>query len=182
MVEVAASVWRGQMDIVQPVLVLAGRTVLGVLLAIVFSVIGIGIAWAMFVFFGAVSHGTLLVLFMIGAGLGAGLGSYIAFLRFDWAPTTPVLAAMGLTLVLAGMGGAWGGFQFGANQDVECCVGPAVSPIGYTAMGATLGAIAAALVMSIARETKVRRGWSKFHPVAANSAVGTPSETERFPQ
>lgn len=170
------------MDIVRPVLVLVGRTVLGLLLSSVFSVIGIGIAWSMFVFFGAVSHATLLVLFMIGAGVGAGLGSYIAFLRVDWIPTAPILAAMGLALLLAGMGGAWGGFLFGANQEVECCVGPAVTPISYTALGATVGAIAAALGMSIARETKVRRGWSKFHSLTANSAIGTPSETEGFPQ
>ncbi|SVD53099.1 uncharacterized protein METZ01_LOCUS405953, partial [marine metagenome] len=35
------------MDIVRPVLVLVGRTVLGLLLSGVFSVIGIGIAWSM---------------------------------------------------------------------------------------------------------------------------------------
>ena len=68
MVQVVANARRGQMDIVEPVLVLAGRTALGVLLATVFGVVGIGIAWAMFVFFGAVSHVTLLVLFMCGAG------------------------------------------------------------------------------------------------------------------
>jgi len=170
------------MDIVQPVLVLAGRTVLGLLLSSVFGVIGIGVAWAMFVFFGAVSHATLLAFFMIGAGLGAGLGGYIAFFRFDWVPTAPMMAAMGLTLLLAGMGGAWGGFQFGANKEVECCVGPAVTPITYTAIGATVGAIAAALLMSIVREAKIRRGWSKFHTLAANPAIGTPSETEPFPQ
>ena len=170
MVQVVANARRGQMDIVQPVLVLAGRTVLGVILGTVFSVIGIGIAWAMFVFFGADSHATLLVLFMCGAGLGAGLGSYIAFLRVDWVPPVPMLAAMGAALLLAGIGGAWGGFQFGANQEVECCVGPAVTPITYTAMGATLGANAAALVMAIAHEVKTRRGWSKFQPATAIAA------------
>ena len=104
------------MDIVQPVLVLAGRTVLGLLLSSVFGVIGIGIAWAMFVFFGAAAHTTLLIVFMAGAGLGAGLGSYIAFFRVDWAPPAPTMAAMGLVLMLLGIGGAWGGFQFGANR------------------------------------------------------------------
>ena len=167
------------MAIVQPGLVLAGRTVLGLLLAAVFSVIGIGIAWAMFVFFGAVSHATLLVLFMCGAGLGAGLGSYIAFLRVDWVPPAPMVAAIGLVLLLAGVGGAWGGFQFGANQEVECCVGPAVTPITYTALGATLGANAAALVMGVANEIKTRRGWSKFQPAAA---IPASSETRRLPR
>ena len=167
------------MDIIQPVLVLAGRAVLGVLLAAVFSVIGIGIAWAMFVFFGAVAHATLLVLFMFGAGLGAGGGSYIAFLRVDWVPTAPMLTAIGLTLLLAGIGGAWGGFQFGANQEVECCVGPPVTPITYTAIGATLGANAAALVMAVAHEVKARRGWSEFQPA---TAVAASSDARRLPR
>ena len=166
------------MDIVQPVLVLAGRTVLGLLLSAVFSVIGIGIAWAMFVFFGAASHATLLVLFMSGAGLGAGLGSYIGFLRVDWVPPPPMLLAVGLVLVLAGIGGAWGGFQFGANQEVECCVGPAVTPITYTALGATLGSNAAALVMGIANEVKTRRAWSKFQPT---TDIATSSDARRLP-
>ncbi len=42
-----------------PGLVYLGRAVLGVLLAAMLSVIGIGIAWGMFVFWGAVSHVTL---------------------------------------------------------------------------------------------------------------------------
>lgn len=142
------------MDIVQPVLVLAGRTVLGLLLSCVFSVIGIGIAWAMFVFLGAAAHTTLLIVFMAGAGLGAGLGSYIAFFRVDWAPPAPALAAMVLALVVGGMGGAWGGFQFGANQEVACCVGPAITPITYTAMGASAATNAVALAMGIARAIK----------------------------
>ena len=85
-----------KMDRVQPVLVLGGRTVLGVLLAATLSVIGIGIAWGMFVFWGAVSHTTLLLLFMTGAGVGAGIGSYAAWLRIDLAPRPSVLAAMAM--------------------------------------------------------------------------------------
>ena len=142
------------MDIVQPVMVLAGRTVLGLLLSSVFSVIGIGIAWAMFVFFGAAAHTTLLIVFMAGASLGAGLGSYIAFFRVDWAPPAPTMAAMGLVLMLLGIGGAWGGFQFGANQEVACCVGPAITPITYTAMGASAATNAVALAMGIAHAIK----------------------------
>ena len=168
------------MDIVQLVLVLAGRTVLGALLAGAFSVIGIGIAWAMFVFSGAVSHATLLILFMIGAGLGAGLGGYIAFLRVDGPPTPPLLLAGGLALVLAGIGGAWGGYQFGASQEVECCVGPAVTPITYTALGATVGANAAALVMSVAHEIKARGGWAKFRTAAAGLATAASSGARRL--
>ena len=165
-----------------PVLVLAGRTVMGLLLAAVLSVIGIGIAWGMFVFFGGVSHATLLALFMGGAGLGAGLGGFIAWIRVDRGPPAPMFVAMGLALVLAGIGGAWGGFQFGASQEVECCVGPAVTPITYTSMGSTLGANATALVMGVVHEIKARRGWAKFRPAAADSAIGASDGVRRLPR
>jgi hypothetical protein len=168
------------MDRVQPVLVLVGRIVLGVLLASLLSVIGIGIAWAMFVFFGAVSHATLLVLFMSGAGIGAGLGGFFGWLRIDWVPPWPLLLGVVLALVLAGIGGAWGGFQFGANQEVPCCVGPAIGPITYTALGATAGANAAALAMGVAHEIKARRGWIRFRAANAGSAAGSSSEARRL--
>ena len=38
---------------------LAARTVMGLLSASVLSVIGIGVAWGLFVFFGAAAHATL---------------------------------------------------------------------------------------------------------------------------
>ena len=169
------------MDIVQLVLVLAGRAVVGVLLAAVLGVIGIGIAWAMFVFFGAVSHATLLYLLMSGAGVGAGVGAFVAWLRIDRVPPRPLLLAGALTLVLAGIGGAWGGYQFGADQAVACCVGPAITPITYTALGATAGTSAAGLVMGIAHEIKVRGAWAKFRMADASSAIGASSEAGRLP-
>lgn len=138
----------------RPLLVVVARIVSGVLLASVLSVIGIGIAWALFVFSGAVSHATLLSLFMIGAGAGAGVGGFIAWLKLDQAPPWPLLLAGALAVVLAGIGGAWGGFQFGANQEVECCVGPAITPITYMALGATAAANAAALAVGVAHEIK----------------------------
>jgi hypothetical protein len=56
--------------------------------------------------------------------------------------------------MLLGIGGAWGGFQFGANQEVACCVGPAITPITYTAMGASAATNAVALAMGIAHAIK----------------------------
>ena len=82
-------------DWFQPVLVLVGRAVFGVLLGGVLSVIGIGIAWAMFVFFGAVSHVTLMSLYLSGSGTGAAVGSLLAWTRIDHIPRTPVLLITG---------------------------------------------------------------------------------------
>ena len=116
---------------------LAARTVMGLLSASVLSVVGIGVAWGLFVFFGAAAHATLLTLFAAGAGIGAGVGGYIAWLRFDHVPSWQGHLGTVLALALAGAGGAWGGFQFGASQEIACCTGPAITPITYTALGAT---------------------------------------------
>ena len=156
------------MDRVQLVLVLAGRTVLGVLLATALSMVGIGIAWAVFVFSGAVSLVTLLSLFMSGAGVGAGLGAFLAWLRIDGIPPWPMLLAAALALVLAGIGGAWGGFQFGSGQEVACCVGPAITPITYTALGATAATNTAALAIGVSHEMNARGGWVKFRTAVAS--------------
>ena len=136
-------------DRVQPTLVFVGRILFGVLLSAVLSMIGIGIGWGMFVFFGAVSQTTLLILFMSGGGIGAALGSVGVLLRIDSVPALPQLFGIGLVLVLAGIGGAYGGFQYGAAQEIECCVGPAITPITYTALGATTGANLAAIAMAV---------------------------------
>jgi formate-dependent nitrite reductase membrane component NrfD len=143
-------------------------------------VIGIGIAWAVFVFSGAVSHAILLSLFMTGAGIGAGVGGFIAWLKVDKAPPWPLLLAGALAVVLAGIGGAWGGFQFGANQEVPCCVGPAITPITYTALGATAAANVAALAMGVAHEIRARRGWKRSRAENGSSAVSSSTEARRL--
>ena len=160
------------MDRVQPVLVLGGRTVLGVLLAATLSVIGIGIAWGMFVFWGAVSHTTLLLLFMTGAGVGAGIGSFAAWLRIDLAPRASASAAMALVIILMGIGGAWGGFQFGGTREVACCVGPTIGPITYTVIGATIAANVAALATVLIHGMGLRRYRPRFGAGDTSSTAG----------
>lgn len=152
------------------------RTLIGALLGIVLSVIGIGTAWGLYVFFGAASHSTLLTMFLIGAGLGAGVGGYVSAMRVDRAPPWPYQLLIGLALVLAGIAGAWGGYQFGATREVECCVGPSITPITYTAMGATVGANVFALGLWVVYRIKSNGGWGKFRHAAANSPVAPTGE------
>jgi hypothetical protein len=143
------------MDRAQPLLVFGGRTVLGVLLAVVLSMAGIGIAWGLYVFFGASSRTTLLTVFMVGAGVGAGLGGFLAWLRIEGDPG-PVLLATVLLALLAGIGGAWGGYEFGGRQEVPCCAKADITPVTYTALGAAVAANGAALMVSAARRLAAR--------------------------
>ena len=137
-------------------MVFAGRTALGLGLGSGFSVAGIGIAWGFFVFSSSRSLDTMLWSLMIGAGLGAGLGGFLAWLRLDGENLLLLLAAA-ILAAAAGIGGAWGGYAYGARQTVECCAMPTVTPITYTAAGATLVASGAAMVFSLARD--VMRRW-----------------------
>ena len=139
----------------QPFLILAGRIVFGVLLAVVLSTVGIGIAWGLYVFFGASSRSTLLTLFTVGAGVGAGLGGFLAWLRLE-GDSRPVLLVTVSLALLAGIGGAWGGYEFGGRQEVPCCAKADITPVTYTAFGATVAANGAALAVGLARSFRGR--------------------------
>ena len=163
------------------VLALAARTVMGLLSASVLSVIGIGVAWALFVFFGAAAHTTLLILFAAGAGIGAGVGGSLAWLRLDHVPSWQGHLGTVLALAVAGAGGAWGGFQFGASQEIACCTGPAITPITYTALGATAVANVLALAMGVIHEMNPGRKWVAFRAVAASPASGASRDERHIP-
>ena len=138
------------------ILTFAGRAGLGVLLALTLSMMGTGIAWGLYVFSGAVSRTTLEAMFIAGAGIGAGLGGSLAWLRIQGNPRSILIPTMLVTL-LAGVGGAWAGYDYGSNREIECCAKPAIGIFSYAAFGATLAANAEVLLLSIAREIITRR-------------------------
>ena len=146
------------MDSVQAVLIFAGRAGMGILLAIAFSMVGIGLAWGIFVFSSSDSRTVLLSLFMAGAGIGAGLGGFLAWLRID-GNTLPVIIGTVTLALLAGVVGAWGGYQYGAAaaHEVACCAKPEIKPFTYTALGATVVANGVVLLYSLAREIATSR-------------------------
>ena len=124
-------------------------------LAIVLSMAGLGIAWGLYIFSGAVSKTTLLAMSMVGAGTGGGLGASLAWLRIDRNP--PLLLTLMFSLgILGGVLGSWLGYQYGANKEVECCAMPETAPFTYTAFGATIGANAAVFAFTIVREIVLR--------------------------
>ncbi len=136
-------------------MVFAGRSALSVGLGGAFSVAGIGIAWGLFVFSSSRSLDTMLWSLMVGAGLGAGLGGFLAWLRLE-GDTFLLLLAAAVLVAAAGIGGAWGGYEFGARQEVECCAIPTVTPVTYTALGATVVASGVAMFFSLARDLMSR--------------------------
>ncbi len=130
-------------------------------LALVLAMFSIGVAWALFMFSGSQALATWLVALMFSAGLGAGAGSLLAWLRID-RRNTPVRFVTAVCVVAAGTLGAWVGYEYGSNREIECCAMPTVSPVYYTALGATLGANVAAVTISLFREFVERRARTRI--------------------
>ena len=136
------------MEWLRPVWILLARSILGLLLAASLGLLGVGIGWGSYVFFGATSRDTLLILLMGGAVVGAAGGGFLGWLRLEY--NTPVqLISTAAVLLLASTGGAWGGFQFGAVQEVPCCARADITPITYVLLGASLVTNGIALALSL---------------------------------
>ena len=123
--------------------------------------VGIGIAGGFYSFSGALSRTTLEVMFTAGAGIGAGLGGALAWLRIDGNPPSILFPTI-LLAVLAGVGGAWAGYEYGVNREIECCAKPQLAPFSYSAYGATLVANGVVLFLGMAREITIRRRLSSY--------------------
>ena len=130
--------------------VFAGRIFLGVLLAVALGPLGAGLGWILYVFSGAVTRLTLLVLLMGGTALGAAAGVFVAWLNTDHNSLRWMGIATAVFLAAASVG-AWVGFQYGAMQEVPCCAGPDITPVVYIALGAAAVANVAGLLMGVAR-------------------------------
>jgi len=156
------------METLRTSLYFVGRIAFGLVLATVLGVVGIGIAWSMFVFWGASSHNTLLLLFFSGAGIGASSGTFLAWFRVDRLPSLRVMTLMWILLSTIGGTGAWLGYQFGSNQEVECCVGPVLNPIAYMTLGTAISTNVVALLYALIREAKLY-GLNRAHNKNASS-------------
>ena len=158
------------------------RTLFGLPLAAVFSVIGMAIASALGVFFGVSGLNTLLAMLMLGAGVGAGVGAGTMMLRVDSFPSWPVMLTVGLALSVLSAGGGWVGFQVGgwisAIEDARCVgvCGYLFKPRTYIVLGATLVPNCITLVFNIGYEGGFGR-WPAFRP-----RVGSATSGRREPQ
>lgn len=118
--------------------------------------VGIATAWSLYIFFGGQSIDIWLASLFLGAGLGAGIAAFVAWLHLD-RETSLVLGLTALVVIGAGIAGAWGGYQYGSNQEVECCAMPTVSPIYYTALGSAVVANVAGLTFAAGRAFLTRK-------------------------
>lgn len=127
-----------QSDAAMRLALLGGRAGLGLVLALVLSMVGLVIAWGLFVFSSSGDRIVFMVMNMIGAGIGASIGVNIAWIRLDRQQRT-AFVLMALVCLAGGVIGALLGYQYGANREVECCAEPRTSPFIYAAFGATIG-------------------------------------------
>ena len=126
-------------DGIQRLAIFGGRVALGMCLGIVLSMVGLVIAWGLFIFSSSSDRTLFMVMNMAGAGIGASIGVNIAWIRLDRQQRT----ALALTFLICLAGGAVGallGYQYGANREVDCCAEPRTTPFIYAALGATIGA------------------------------------------
>ena len=140
----------------QPLLIFVARVGLAVGLSFSFSMVAVGIAWGIYVFSGATSQTTLIALFTSAAGIGAGIGAFPAWISVNYNTRASMLGHFSLA-ILAGIGGSWGGLWYAAHQVVECCAKPDIAPFTFVALGATVVASGAVLVLVIARGIRARK-------------------------
>lgn len=125
-------------DGIQRLAIFGGRVALGLCLGIVLSMVGLVIAWGLFVFSSSSDRIVFMVMNMIGAGIGASIGVNIAWIRLDRQQRAAFIL-MVLVCVAGGVIGALLGYQYGANREVDCCAEPRTTPFIYAAFGATIG-------------------------------------------
>ncbi|MFQ6026475.1 MAG: hypothetical protein ACE5Q6_03050 [Dehalococcoidia bacterium] len=137
------------MEILNPMLGYAGRTFIGLILALVLATLGVILGRMAIVFLGFISFEAFFSSFLAGVSIGAGVGSLIAWLWLRH--TGPVFAATLLLLaILGGALGGWGGYiYYGVGYEVECCARKTIVPQVFAVLGATLGANLMALCFGV---------------------------------
>jgi hypothetical protein len=144
------------MEILNPILGYAGRTIMGVGLALVFAAIGVALSRMAIVFLGLISWEAFFSSFMAGVSIGAGLGSLIAWL---WLRHTGrgFVVTLFLLAILGGALGGWGGYiYYGVGYEIECCARKTIVPQAFAVLGATLGANLMALCFGVTAHQVLR--------------------------
>lgn len=118
---------------------LAARGLLGIVLAVVMSMVALAIVWGLYIFSGVNDRVAFMIVTMGGGGLGAGIATNIAWIKLDRQRSYGLALAV-LLCVAGGVLGGVIGYQIGANREFDCCAEPRTNPFTYTAVGAGIGA------------------------------------------
>ncbi len=131
---------------------IAGRAGLGFLIALVLSYVGVWVAWGLYYFFTDTSSKLLRdAMFLAGAAVGAGLGGSLTWLRLD-GNSLPVILLIGATGLAGGIVGSWLGYEYALNREIKCCSDPPINAFSHAALGATVAANLATLLLGVVRE------------------------------
>ena len=133
----------------------AGRTLLGIGLALVLAGLGVILGRMGLLLFGVTSWFGWLAMLVGGIGMGAGLGTVTAWL---WLRGTGNVFSvfLGFIAVAAGVVGGWYGFLYGTGVEPECCASPDMGPMAYAVLGAVLCSNAATMFVAISGQAAVR--------------------------
>lgn len=139
------------------VTLLGGRVLLGVGLGLVLSMAGLVIAWGLYIFASASSRETFLIVNLIGAGIGAGIGAYLPWIKLDRQQRMEAALTV-LVAIATGVGGGLLGYDYGANREIDCCAEPRTNPFTFTALGAAILAnLGMCVVAGITNSIRLRR-------------------------
>lgn len=117
-----------------------------------------------------------LAMLLGGIGLGAGLGSVIAWLWLKGMGSA-FSSFLALVAVAAGVGGAWLAFRYGTGVEPECCASPTMGPLSYAVIGAVIVANLATLVCGVTGQTVARALRRRNQLSPSSPVILQPEET-----
>ncbi len=130
------------------------RTALGVFLALIFAGVSYVVAWAILVSSWELTPLTVEVAAISAIGTGAGVGGSLGWVDLD-APRSRIL--LGVILgVLAALGGAWIGLQYGRTVFIPAGM-PGIAELSGLLKGAIIAGNLAPILLGV-----TRAGWSRY--------------------
>ena len=137
------------MGIVYTSLGYLGREFFALILAMSLGLLGIIAGWGIFVMSGSASWHVWFWSLASGAGVGAAVGSSLAWLTGEAPRPLSASAFLFAAIAAAGIAGAYGGYHWGQVQVVPCCASPDTSSATYTVSGAMAATLATATLLGI---------------------------------
>ena len=133
----------------------AARLVLGFFLALIFAGVGYVVAFAVLVSFWELTPLTVEVSAISAIGVGAGVGGSLGWADMD-APRSRILLGAMLG-ILAALGGAWVGMQYGRTVFIPAGM-PGIAELSGILKGAVIAGNLGAMVLGV-----IRANWVRTH-------------------